>query len=241
MYSKFMHVHSIKVRAYGFAYDDDQQQDTRSFPEARQPDRQHLLDGQGPNCRKRPPTVPSRPPSLLARFPPPPTTTRAAARMRTPTPPSASSTTGDWLNYNALTFNPAANAIDCVIASGNSGGKFEVRLVSMTAPNIGECTVQATGGWSDWKHVVVPITPTRGTHNLFIVAHRERGICNFKEFSLIVATAATSPWANYAPPPSPRRRASGGFPSGLIPSPHGRGAPAGIPLCACGGRPGSRG
>jgi hypothetical protein len=93
---------------------------------------------------------------------------------------------GDYLAYNNLIFNPNANAIDLVIASGNDGGKIELRLDTQTGTKIGEYTVVSTGGWTTWKDVVVPITATTGTHNLYIVGTSGAGICNFDRFSLVM-------------------------------------------------------
>ncbi len=194
MYSKFMHVHSINGRAYGFAYDDDQQQDTLIV--AQKPanlivsiywmDKGAKLPKAGPNAG-----VPT--PKPFGTISATAYDDKGGGQNENGDTDIGFFNNEDWLDYNALTFNPDANAIDCVIASSNSGGKFEVRLDTMTGPKIGECTVEATGGWSDWKHVIVPITPTKGTHNLYIVGTSGSGICNFKEFSLIVAKPKTSP------------------------------------------------
>jgi hypothetical protein len=100
---------------------------------------------------------------------------------------------GDWLTYNSLKFNPLANAIDFTIASATSGGKFEVRLDSMTGTRIGECMVQATGGRGVWKDVHVPITPVTGTHDLIIVGLSGAAICSFDKFALVMTKTVTPP------------------------------------------------
>jgi hypothetical protein len=110
---------------------------------------------------------------------------------------------GDYLAYNNLIFNPNANAIDLVIASGTDGGKLEIRLDTLTGTKIGEYTVAATGGWTTWKDVVVPITPTTGTHNLYIVGTSGAGICNFDRFSLVLVKDGTVTPATPAAPAAP--------------------------------------
>jgi hypothetical protein len=203
-YSKFVHAHTIDGRAYGFAYDDDCEQ--AAF----------ITTGTAANMivsiywmdkGDKLPTAPvvTNPDGTIS------TTSGVHAAkdfakieacayddMGGAQNENADTDVGffdneDWLCYNDLKFNPAANAIDCVLASDNSGGKFEIRLDKLDGPKIGECTVTATGGWGNWKDVMVPITPTTGTHNLFIVGTAGAGICNFQRFSLVMTKTPTAP------------------------------------------------
>ncbi|MFD2354503.1 carbohydrate-binding protein [Nonomuraea ferruginea] len=47
-------------------------------------------------------------------------------------------------------------------------GLVQVRLGSPTAPPIGDFAIGNTGGWQSWRTVPANITPTTGTHTVYL-------------------------------------------------------------------------
>ncbi|WP_079314471.1 glycoside hydrolase family 16 protein [Microbispora sp. GKU 823] len=79
---------------------------------------------------------------------------------------------GDWLRYDGVNFgSTAARQFKARVASGAAAGVsglVQVRLDSPTATPIGDFAVGNTGGWQSWTTVPANITPTTGTHTVYI-------------------------------------------------------------------------
>ncbi|XVQ87735.1 glycoside hydrolase family 16 protein [Microbispora siamensis] len=79
---------------------------------------------------------------------------------------------GDWLRYDGVNFgSTAAQQFKARVASGAAAGVsglVQVRLDSPTATPIGDFAVGNTGGWQNWTTVPANITPTTGTHTVYI-------------------------------------------------------------------------
>ncbi|MEU7941953.1 glycoside hydrolase family 16 protein [Microbispora bryophytorum] len=79
---------------------------------------------------------------------------------------------GDWLRFDGVNFgSTAARQFKARVASGAAGGVsglVQVRLDSPTATPIGDFAVGNTGGWQSWTTVPANITPTTGTHTVYI-------------------------------------------------------------------------
>jgi hypothetical protein len=55
------------------------------------------------------------------------------------------------------------------VASAGVGGNIQVRLDSPTGTVVGTCAVPVTGGWQTWITESCAITPTTGTHTVYLV------------------------------------------------------------------------
>ncbi|MEU8277788.1 glycoside hydrolase family 16 protein [Microbispora bryophytorum] len=79
---------------------------------------------------------------------------------------------GDWLRFDGVIFgSTAARQFKARVASGAAAGVsglVQVRLDSPTATPIGDFAVGNTGGWQSWTTVPANITPTTGTHTVYI-------------------------------------------------------------------------
>ncbi|MBB2742871.1 UNVERIFIED_ORG: hypothetical protein FHR35_002693 [Microbispora rosea subsp. rosea] len=79
---------------------------------------------------------------------------------------------GDWLRFDGVNFgSTAARQFKARVASGAAAGVsglVQVRLDSPTAAPIGDFAVGNTGGWQSWTTVPANITPTTGTHTVYI-------------------------------------------------------------------------
>ncbi|ETK33668.1 glycoside hydrolase family 16 protein [Microbispora sp. ATCC PTA-5024] len=79
---------------------------------------------------------------------------------------------GDWLRYDGVNFGSiAATQFKARVASGAAGGVsglVQVRLDSPTAAPIGDFAIANTGGWQSWRTVPANITPTTGTHTVYL-------------------------------------------------------------------------
>ncbi|GLX04578.1 glycoside hydrolase family 16 protein [Microbispora sp. NBRC 16548] len=79
---------------------------------------------------------------------------------------------GDWLRFDGVNFgSTAARQFKARVASGAAAGVsglVQVRLDSPTATPIGDFAVGNTGGWQSWTTVPANITPTTGTHTVYI-------------------------------------------------------------------------
>ncbi|GIH61624.1 glycoside hydrolase family 16 protein [Microbispora siamensis] len=79
---------------------------------------------------------------------------------------------GDWLRYDGVNFgSTAARQFKARVASGAAAGVsglVQVRLDSPTATPIGDFAVGNTGGWQSWTTIPANITPTTGTHTVYI-------------------------------------------------------------------------
>ncbi|GHG07154.1 glycoside hydrolase family 64 protein [Streptomyces zaomyceticus] len=79
---------------------------------------------------------------------------------------------GDWLKYSSVAFGTrGATRFTARVASGAAtgvSGLVQVRLGSPTATPIGSFAVAGTGGWQTWRTVPADISPTTGTHDVYL-------------------------------------------------------------------------
>jgi hypothetical protein len=75
---------------------------------------------------------------------------------------------GDWIRFDSLDFGDQAKALEARVASATEGGVIDLRLDSPTGPVIGTGVVSNTGDWQKWESLTVDITPTSGSHILFM-------------------------------------------------------------------------
>ncbi|MDG4823112.1 carbohydrate-binding protein [Asanoa sp. WMMD1127] len=79
---------------------------------------------------------------------------------------------GDWVQFNNVNFGstPARDFVARVAsgAGGGVSGLVEVRLDSRSNAPIGSFALANTGGWQSWRSVPGNITPTTGTHTVFL-------------------------------------------------------------------------
>jgi Carbohydrate binding module (family 6) len=78
-------------------------------------------------------------------------------------------TNGSYTSYNGINMN-GVTLFQARVASNGVGGSIQVCLDSTTGTVIGTCVVPAsTGGWQSWVTEQCNITPTSGTHNIYLV------------------------------------------------------------------------
>lgn len=79
---------------------------------------------------------------------------------------------GDWVRFDGVEFGQSpAHTFSVRVASGaprGISGLVEVRLDDVNAAPIGSFAVANTGGWQSWQTVPANITPTTGTHTVFL-------------------------------------------------------------------------
>lgn len=73
-----------------------------------------------------------------------------------------------WIAFTGHVFNQYDTNFN-VLASGATGGTIEFRLGSATGTLIGTTTVSGSTGFTDYKKFSAAITPTTGTHDLYLV------------------------------------------------------------------------
>ncbi len=73
-----------------------------------------------------------------------------------------------WISFTGHVFSQYDTSFN-VAASGATGGTIEFRLDSTTGTLIGTATVNGSTGFSDYKMFSTAITPTTGTHDLYLV------------------------------------------------------------------------
>ncbi|WP_326570029.1 carbohydrate-binding protein [Actinacidiphila glaucinigra] len=94
---------------------------------------------------------------------------------------------GDWAQYGGVDFGSGRNLFSASIGSElpYSGGRFEIRIDSLTGPVIGTVTVENTGGFDTFLTKTVPITLTSGTHDVYLKAlGTGPGVANIDHFSV---------------------------------------------------------
>ncbi|WP_329536970.1 carbohydrate-binding protein (plasmid) [Streptomyces sp. NBC_01450] len=94
---------------------------------------------------------------------------------------------GDWARYDDVDFGSGRDQFTADIGSElpYSGGRFEIRIDSSTGPVIGAVTVENTGAWDTYLSQTVPITTTRGVHDVYLKAvGTSPGIANIDSFSV---------------------------------------------------------
>ena len=80
---------------------------------------------------------------------------------------------GDWVRFDGVNFGNGspARTFSARVASGAAGGisgLVEVRLGSPTAAPIGSFAIANTGGWQTYRTVPGAISPTTGTHTVYL-------------------------------------------------------------------------
>ena len=73
-----------------------------------------------------------------------------------------------WIKFTGHVFSQYDVSF-AVVASGTIGGTVEFRLDTATGTLIGTATVSGSTGWTDYKKFSTAITPTTGTHDLYLV------------------------------------------------------------------------
>ena len=108
---------------------------------------------------------------------------------------------GDWMGYTGVDFGAGSDLFAASIGVDNAyfGKGIQIHLDSVTGPLIGTLNVAATGGFDTMSNQYASITPTSGTHNVFLVAPGgDPGFGNLDYFSFtgpsnqIDAATATS-------------------------------------------------
>jgi len=78
----------------------------------------------------------------------------------------------DWLGYDSVNFGSTAvtQFVARVASNAASGttGVVEVHLDSVSAPTVGSFVIANTGGYQSWVTVTTSISPTTGTHAVFL-------------------------------------------------------------------------
>ena len=79
---------------------------------------------------------------------------------------------GDWVQFNNINFGstPARDFVARVAsgAGGGVSGLVEVRLDSRGNAPIGSFALANTGGWQSWRSIPGNVSPTTGTHTVFL-------------------------------------------------------------------------
>jgi aryl-phospho-beta-D-glucosidase BglC (GH1 family) len=98
--------------------------------------------------------------------------------------------TGDWVRYNAIEFTPDRNILVANLAVGNTdaGRQIEIRLDQVTGTVIGTLTVAGTGGWWTFVEQGVVISPTTGTHDVYLTFAGSGGVANIDWFAFKMPT-----------------------------------------------------
>ena len=73
-----------------------------------------------------------------------------------------------WIKFTAHVFSEYDIRFDAK-ASGTTGGTIEYRLDAADGTLIGTATVSGSTGWTDYKIFSAALTPTTGTHDLYLV------------------------------------------------------------------------
>ncbi|MFD6188916.1 carbohydrate-binding protein [Streptomyces sp. NPDC060275] len=117
---------------------------------------------------------------------------------------------GDWVRYDDVDFGTGRNLLVASIGSEQpyAGGGFEVRLDSDAGPVVGTVRVENTGGWDTYLDQTFAITPTSGTHDVYLKAlGTAPGVANIDHFSverMISQLGLTAPLAFGHRPRPPR-------------------------------------
>ncbi|MGW3346013.1 carbohydrate-binding protein [Nonomuraea rubra] len=102
----------------------------------------------------------------------------AAASSGTNTRPGGTGTVvgsfdgGDWLRYANVPFGNGRTMFAATLATETqyANQRFEIRLDSPTGSVIGTATVSSTGSFDRFVPQYTPITPTSGTHDVYLIA-----------------------------------------------------------------------
>ncbi|HEX4084946.1 MAG TPA: TIGR03790 family protein [Chthoniobacteraceae bacterium] len=96
---------------------------------------------------------------------------------------------GNYTWYNNINLTGKTNMAFRLASDNTGGGAVQVRLDGPQGTIIGTCTEPFTGDWEQWTTVNCPITPTVGTHNLYLVSSVANA--NFEWWALESGTNAT--------------------------------------------------
>ncbi|MBR6107528.1 MAG: carbohydrate-binding protein [Oscillospiraceae bacterium] len=75
---------------------------------------------------------------------------------------------GDYIGFKNVDMT-GAESIALRIAANSGGSAIEIHLDGPTGTCIGTCDVASTGGWQDWATQTAELTPSTGTHDLYLV------------------------------------------------------------------------
>jgi len=101
---------------------------------------------------------------------------------------------GYWIKFAGHVFSQYDARFDVAAASKSSStvgiavGTIEFRIDSETGPIIGTANIKATGAWTTYQTFSAAITPTTGTHDLFLVFRPAVGftyVCNLDYFEKV--------------------------------------------------------
>jgi hypothetical protein len=93
---------------------------------------------------------------------------------------------GDWAKYTAVDFGSGRTWFHGSVGEdpAYAGRQFQVRLDSLTGPVITTVTALSTGGFDTYTDQSMPITPTAGVHDVYLVAlGSSPGVANLDYFT----------------------------------------------------------
>jgi hypothetical protein len=102
---------------------------------------------------------------------------------------------GDWAKYATVDFGHGRNLFTASIADNPAyaGQQFQIRLDSLRGPAIATLTVASTGSFGAYLNQSVSITPTRGKHNVYLVASGSgSGVANIDTFTVSQLVSSTN-------------------------------------------------
>ncbi|WP_062545236.1 carbohydrate-binding protein [Rufibacter tibetensis] len=102
--------------------------------------------------------------------------------------------TNDWMNYSVSVSSAGTYNVSFRVATGNTGGRFEVRSASGAV--LATVDVPQTGGWQAWQTVSAPVALAAGTQTLQLYVRGGGWNINWLE---IGGTFTTAPTANVTP------------------------------------------
>ncbi|MCA9200823.1 MAG: PQQ-dependent sugar dehydrogenase, partial [Planctomycetales bacterium] len=75
---------------------------------------------------------------------------------------------GHYLRFAALNF-AAIESMELHVASAGAGGSIQLRIDAVDGPVVGSTEINVNGHWEEFYSLKEPISPTTGTHDLFVV------------------------------------------------------------------------
>jgi hypothetical protein len=93
---------------------------------------------------------------------------------------------GDVIGYDSVNFGSGRNWFTASDGSDPSyaGQTIAIHIDSPTGPEIGSLVMISTGGFDTYQTESVPITPTSGVHDVYLVAEGSSpGVGNFDTFT----------------------------------------------------------
>lgn len=96
---------------------------------------------------------------------------------------------GDWAAYTGVDFETGRNVFVASVGADPqyAGKSFQIRLDSVSGPVAGTMTMPGTGGFDTFRTESVPITTTKGVHDVYLVAAADAGpgVGNIDWFSVV--------------------------------------------------------